>query len=90
MQEAQLRAGSRPGEPGFGEEPREAWGVVGSDDDHEPVETARGSYVSFYEQMEQAIRTGGAPPVPLEAGIATLRAIEAARASADGGEVVAL
>jgi predicted dehydrogenase len=37
--------------------------------------------VEFYERMEQAIRGGEPPPVPLEAGIETLRIIEAARRS---------
>ncbi len=92
VQEDQLRAGSRPGEPGFGEEPREAWGTLGSDDDPERVETERGSYVSFYEQMQSAIRAldPAATPVPLEAGTATLRVIEAARASAASTEAIEL
>jgi hypothetical protein len=53
--------------------------------------------VSFYEQMESAIRraregAADAPvaPVPLEAGVATLRLIEAARASAESTEVIEL
>ena len=97
VQEDQLRAGRRPGEPGFGEEPREVWGVLGSDEASERVETERGSYVSFYDQMESAIRgaregaaDSPAPPVPLEAGVATLRLIEAARASAESAEVIEL
>jgi predicted dehydrogenase len=46
--------------------------------------------VAFYERLEAAIRKGDPPPVPLEAGIATLRVIEAARASAEQGVVVPL
>jgi predicted dehydrogenase len=127
VQEEALRSGARPGDPGFGEDPREAWGLLGTEDDAAPVETARGRYVDFYEQMERAIRAreaagaptpaappgepapaappgepapaapagepappGVPPPVPLEAGIATLRVIEAARASAAERVVVPL
>jgi predicted dehydrogenase len=46
--------------------------------------------VEFYESMERAIREGSAPPVPLEAGIATLEVIEAARRSAAERAVIAL
>jgi predicted dehydrogenase len=95
VQEDALRSGALPGEPGFGEEPREAWGVLGSDEQSEPVETEPGRYVEFYERMERAIRAAGdgeeaAPPVPLEAGIETLRVIEAARRSSDERAVIAL
>jgi predicted dehydrogenase len=97
VQEQALRSGGRPGDPGFGIEPPEAWGLLGTDDDATPVETAPGRYVEFYEQMERAIRArsepaapAAPPPVPLEAGIATLRVIEAARASAAQRVVVPL
>jgi predicted dehydrogenase len=87
-QEEALRAGARPGDTGFGEDPREAWGLLGSEDDAQPVKTERGRYVEFYERMERAIRAGEPAPVPLEAGIATLRVIEAAQASAEQRVVV--
>ncbi len=59
VQEEALREGRGPGDPGFGEEPPEAWGRLGSDEASEPVETERGRYVEFYEQLERAIRTHG-------------------------------
>jgi len=124
VQEEALRAGARPGDPGFGEDPPEAWGLLGTEEDAQPVQTEPGRYVEFYERMEQAVRavaspaaeppTGAAPaappvppaappvppapppvppaapPVPLAAGIATLRVIEAARASAAQRVVVPL
>ncbi len=70
VQEEALRAGAGPRDPGFGEEPREAWGMLGTEDGAQPVETEPGRYVEFYEQMERAIRARGSepPPVPLEAG----------------------
>ena len=110
VQEEALRAGARPGDPGFGEEPPEAWGLLGTEEDAQPVQTEPGRYVGFYERMEQAVRAvaspaaepptdaapaappvpPAAPPVPLAAGIATLRVIEAARASAAQRVVVPL
>jgi scyllo-inositol 2-dehydrogenase (NADP+) len=90
VQEEALRSGSTPGDPGFGEDPPDAWGVLGSDDAGERVETERGRYVEFYERMERAIRDGSDPPVPLEAGIATLAVIEAARRSAAERSVIEL
>jgi predicted dehydrogenase len=110
VQEDALRAGARPGDPGFGEEPPEAWGLLGTEEDAQPVQTEPGRYVEFYGRMEQAIRAvaspapepptdaapaappvpPAAPPVPLAAGIATLRVIEAARASAAQRVVVPL
>jgi len=90
VQEDALRAGAGPRDPGFGEEPREAWGTLGTDDDSRPVETERGRYVAFYEGVERAIREGSRPPVPLEAGVATLDVIEAARRSAAERTVIAL
>ena len=90
VQEDALRGGVSPSDPGFGEEPEEAWGLLGTDDASEPVETEPGRYVEFYERMEQAIRTGEPAPVPLEAGIETLRIIEAARRSAAEQAVIPL
>jgi predicted dehydrogenase len=90
VQEDALREGRGPGDAGFGEEPPEAWGRLGSDEASEHVETERGRYVEFYEGLERAIRSGEQTPVPVEAGVATLRVIEAARASSDQGEVMPL
>jgi predicted dehydrogenase len=90
VQEEALRAGAGPRDPGFGEEPREAWGVLGCEEDATPVETEPGRYVAYYEGIEQAIRTGEPTPVPLEAGVETLRVIEAARTSSAQRAVVPL
>jgi len=83
VQEAALRRGSRADEPGFGVEHPEAWGLLGTGELSSPVETERGRYVAYYEGVERAIRDGAPAPVALEAGIAALQVIEAARASAD-------
>jgi predicted dehydrogenase len=90
VQEEALRSGADPADPDFGKEPQEAWGTLGTDDDPRPVETEPGRYVEFYERMERAIREGAPPPVPLEAGIETLRVIEAARRGSAERAVIAL
>jgi predicted dehydrogenase len=90
VQEEALRAGASPRDPGFGEEPAEAWGLLGAGEDAQPVPTEPGRYVEFYERIERAIREGEAPPVPLSAGVETLRVIEAARRSSDERAVVPL
>ena len=89
-QEDALRAGEDPNGPGFGSEQPHAWGTLGAGDATEPVETEAGRYLAFYEEMERAIRGGAPPPVPLEAGVATLEVIEAAFASARSGQTVEL
>jgi predicted dehydrogenase len=79
VQEDALRAGRRPDEPGFGEEPEGGWGVVGAGEEWSPVRTEPGAYVRFYEGVERALRAGGPPPVdPLDA-VAALEVIDAAR-----------
>jgi len=89
-QEDALRAGGGPRDPGFGAEPREAWGLLGHEDSAAPVATEPGRYVEYYEGIERAIRGDGPTPVPLAAGIETLRVIEAARASSAERAVVQL
>jgi scyllo-inositol 2-dehydrogenase (NADP+) len=90
VQEAALRDGVDPRDAGFGEEPPESWGTLGADDSHEPVETAPGRYIEFYEGMERAVREDSEPPVSLEAGVATLEIIEAARRSSAERTVIEL
>ena len=90
VQEDALRSGASPRDPGFGDDPPDAWGTIGTDDDRRPVQTEPGRYVEFYEGVERAIRESSPPPVPLEAGVATLELIEAARRSAAERTVIAL
>lgn len=90
VQEAALRAGRRPGEPGWGREPERSWGRLGAGDEARPVETEPGAYERFYEELERALRDGGPPPVDAADGIAVLELIEAALESARTGTVVEL
>jgi scyllo-inositol 2-dehydrogenase (NADP+) len=89
-QEPALAAGEAPDAPGWGEEPPERWGRLGDADSARPIATEAGCYLRFYEAVAAALRSGGPPPVDPEDAIAALDVIEAARASAERGQVVAL
>jgi predicted dehydrogenase len=77
-QEDALRAGARPGDPGWGREPRERWGKVGAGDEVVPVETDPGAYQRFYEAVAAALRGNGPSPVPAAEAIAGLEILESA------------
>jgi predicted dehydrogenase len=78
-QEEALRAGGRPGRAGWGEEPRERWGLLGAEPDLRPVATEPGAYERFYSGIVAALREGAPPPVDPRDSIAVLEIIEAAR-----------
>lgn len=82
VQEAALRSNPRVDSTGFGEDPREAWGVLGSGDDARPVPTEIGSYQRFYEGVVTALRGTTPPPVDPADAVAALEVIEAAQRSA--------
>ena len=84
-QEDALRAGDRPGGPGWGLEPPERWGLVGAGEDARPVETEPGAYQRFYEGVATALRDGAPPPVSAREAIEGLEIVEQALASGGGG-----
>lgn len=92
-QENALRTGMRPGDEGWGEEPRERWGRLvtsaGGVSLDARVETVPGSYETYYALLRDALLHGGPPPVTAESAFGVLSIIEAARESARRGQVVA-
>jgi predicted dehydrogenase len=82
VQEASLRSGRVPGEPGWGEEPPESWGSLGAGDDVRTVRTEPGDYPRFYRELVATIQTGAPPPATAAEAIAGLAVIEAALESA--------
>ncbi|QGK69555.1 oxidoreductase [Allosaccharopolyspora coralli] len=86
-QEAALRAGGRPGDLGWGEEPGELWGTLGAGDEVETIASDPGCYEVFYAELADAVRAGTPPPVDPEESVAGLVVLEAARRSAESGEV---
>jgi len=90
VQEDALVAGVRPGDPGWGAEPQEAWGVLDVGGRTTPVPTEPGAYERFYEGVRDAVR--GARPAPVDPAdaVAALEVIEAARVSSAERRVVVL
>jgi scyllo-inositol 2-dehydrogenase (NADP+) len=89
-QEATLRDGGSPRDPGYGEEPPESWGTIGTPDETRPVATEPGAYQDFYAGVRDALRTGAAPPVTIEEAVEVLTVLEAARHRARHGGSVAV
>jgi predicted dehydrogenase len=87
-QEAALRAGGIPGSEGWGAEPREDWGLLGTPDEKRHVPTEPGAYQAFYAGVERAVRAGDAPPVLVSEAVAALKVIEAVFRSAREGKPV--
>lgn len=87
-QEAALRAGHRPGGPGWGEAPESSWGELGTPGDVRRVPTRAGAYPEFYRGVEAALRTGAPMPVDPASSVYVLEVIEAALASHRTGGVV--
>lgn len=89
VQEAQLREGVTPRDPGFGIEDPSAYGALHAGDETQTIETEPGRYQGFYAGVVTALR-GGAMPVQPQDAVATLRVIDAARASSAERRVVPL
>ncbi|WP_202233865.1 Gfo/Idh/MocA family protein [Actinacidiphila reveromycinica] len=88
-QEADLRAGRRPGDGApWGEVPPAGWGTAGTDGAEAAVPTLPGDYPAFYAAVAAALRAGTAAPVTAHEAAAALDVIEAAhRSAATGGTV---
>lgn len=93
-QEPALKDGLRPGDPGWGLEPRESWGSLSTDLDglhlDGSIETLPGAYETFYTQLRDALRGNGPLPIDPTESLATLQVIEAARDSARNHRLVTL
>jgi scyllo-inositol 2-dehydrogenase (NADP+) len=91
-QEDQLRSGMRPLDAEFGIEPRAGWGqlVSASDGRSERVATARGRWISFYEQVRDSLERGTPLPVAAAEARETLEIIDAARRSSEQGSRIEL
>ena len=89
-QEEALRAGARPGDPGWGREPEERWGRLVAGDAEQPVETEPGAYEAFYAGLVSALRGQGPPPVDPMDAVAVLEVLEAAARSAETDAIVTL
>ncbi|AXG78035.1 Gfo/Idh/MocA family oxidoreductase [Streptomyces paludis] len=95
-QEADLRAGLRPGSGvGWGVEPEALWGRIGAGQSPltgggNPVETEPGDYPAYYANIASALREGTEPAVTVRQVAAALDVLEAAVRSAREGVTVTL
>lgn len=94
-QEDALRAGSRPGSPGWGVEDEKLSGelaVVKPDNSFvvsSKVPSIPGCYEEFYLKVAESLKNGTAPPVDPADALRTIKVIEAAKRSSQKKEIVA-
>lgn len=81
VQEEQIHAGLLPGMPGYGQDPEEAWGLLGRDGQSTPLRTEPGNFAQFYELLAGAILHGTPVPVDPADSVAGLRIIEQVRSA---------
>lgn len=85
-QEDQLKAGVRPGQPGWAKNPP---GVIrevdGELDLRGELTTLDGAYVEFYRALAASIQDGAPFPVSVEAAVSVAEILELARRSAEEG-----
>jgi predicted dehydrogenase len=91
-QEDHLKAGMKPGAPGYGDDPRP--GVLIQLEDDEPVSTAvhplPADYRAYYAGIREAITAGGPNPVPPQQALLVMELIDAAQRSAAEHREIAL
>lgn len=83
VQEAQLLEGRRPGDSGWGLDPRPGLVVAGVDGTRETFGGAPGDYRHFYFAVAEAIRGQGSNPVEPDEAIEVMEIIEAGILSSD-------
>jgi scyllo-inositol 2-dehydrogenase (NADP+) len=87
-QEAVLRAGGNPRDPGYGVDAPEDYGVLTDAAGRHPVPTERGDWSLFYKGVADAIVDGAPPPVDPAEALAGLSIIECVRRSARDGRLL--
>jgi predicted dehydrogenase len=84
-QEEALKAGRQPGNPGWGTEPEEFWGILNTESNgkhyRSKYETLPGNYLAYYDDIYDAISNHRQPYVTAEQGRDVIRVIEAAKES---------
>ena len=91
-QEALLKGGESPASLGaqWGVEPETAWGTLVQGDQQVVVPSQRGAWDSFYPAVAKAVRREGPPPVSGTEAVRLATVIDAARLSAEVGQIVEL
>ncbi|MCG6577721.1 gfo/Idh/MocA family oxidoreductase [Pseudomonas sp. AF32] len=91
-QEALALAGLSPATEGerWGAEEHRRWGWFEHGTERERVASERGCWIEFYRRLQSALQGGGPLPVEARDALATTRILDAARQSAEQGQVVVL
>lgn len=91
-QENALRSGALPTDQGFGEESEANWGLLNSEAGQlhfrGKIQTLKGSYESYYENVCEAIKGKKEPAVTAEQAGQTIKLIELARQSSLDGRTI--
>lgn len=92
MQETQLRQGMIPSDAFYGIEPPSEHGVLYKTgiDSQDPIESPRGNYLGYFDQLHLAITEGAPVPVSAEEGIRVMRVLDAAAESSRSRQVIRL
>ena len=89
-QEGILRAGGHPSRTVWSQESEAEWGILHTDAGRNPYPTVPGNYLSYYDDLYQALCEGRTPYVTPEEMITDVRMLEAAFESAQSGRIVPL
>jgi predicted dehydrogenase len=93
-QEEALKRGEIPGNPDWGHEAKEFWGILNIENDKQPVrqkvETIPGNYLAFYDNLYEAIVNNKPLAVKPQEAVRVIEVIEAALESNQKKETVKL
>ena len=94
-QEEMLKAGVLPNIPGWGTEKEQDWGILNTETEdglhfRGKVETLRGNYACFYDDIYEALRKSGPAATDASGVLPVIRLIEAAFQSAGERRLVCL
>jgi scyllo-inositol 2-dehydrogenase (NADP+) len=90
VQEEALRDGGDVGDPAWGQEPEDRWGLLVTESGERRLPTVAGDWPAFYRGVATALLEGSAPPVQPSSAVEVLEVIEAAKESAKTRTVVNL
>ena len=84
-QEAQLKAGMHPDDPAYGTEPTDQHGTLYTEDGSRRIESRRGNFPAYYDNIAAAIRGGAPLIVTAEQALCVIYLTELAQQSSDEG-----
>lgn len=90
VQEDQLKAGQKPGDTGWGNDPREGQIIDGATGEAESLPNLTGDYGAYYSAIAKALRGQGPNPVTPDQAVAVMQVLEAGLTSAKTGQTIPL